>query len=414
MERGGSIMEYNLELGKGNIIDFVLKESIDVIVNSAKTTLEGGSGVDEAIHKAAGPKLLEECKSIFSNPNCCNQGEVKSTESYNINCKKIYHTVGVKLKNEKEYTQTDVSIMKKCYRNCLEKCLKEGFKSIAFPVIGSGKYNWGIEVALRIAISEIHNFLIDNKDNLKIYLVIFQGEKDDYKLAKKIYNEHEKLYKIGHRSIALNAYTSQRAYIRDVLKARRAGDLLLFLVRLCLVIYPYFYPITFYFRNKSGVKSWNCRRAFIDMVVICKVAIMLLFVITPFSCKNDWIVYYFQPFIVIYLLCETILYNSTLLFLKDIQNPSASNTRSILLFLFNMVEIQIGFAFLYKIFNSLTGASLAIDYIHHSFTNNGEVTGVGDIISIFQVCINFYMLSILLSLFISGLKSRNYLFEDNK
>ena len=402
-------MSYNFELYHGNIVD--LQNKVDVIVNAAKPSLEGGSGVDGAIHKAAGPQLLVECQKISSNPNRCNPGEIVATDSYKMSCKRIYHTVGVKLENANKYTQLDVRLLKKCYRSSIKKCINEGFKSIAFPVIGSGSYKWDKRIALMVAVTEIHNMLIEIESDIMIYLVIFD-DPNYFKLANKLLDKHKYMYSKNQRSIALNAYQSQKAYIRDILKTKNFS--LLFIVRLILVLYPYLYPITLFFRNIAGKISWNHRRVYIEMVVVIKLLIMVFFVLTPFICHSNLIIYYIQPIIVVYLMLESILYASSLLFLKDVQNPSASNDRSILLALINLAEIQFGFAFLYKIFDVIKEATSSLDYIYYSFTHSGDIEKSGYIIEIIQICVNFYMISILLSLFLAGLKPREYILEKNE
>ena len=104
----------------------------------------------------------------------------------------------------------------------------------------------------------------------------------------------------------------------------------------------------------------------------------------------------------------TILYGSSLLFLKDIQSPSDSVERSIFLFMLNIAEVQMGFAFFYRFFDVVKSIESTIDYIYFSITNNGELIRQGYVIGITHNIVTFYMISTLMSFFISGLKPRKY------
>jgi O-acetyl-ADP-ribose deacetylase len=154
--------------------------SVDAIVNAANQSLLGGGGVDGAIHRAAGPELLKECKTL----NGCKTGDAKITRGYNLPAKYVIHTVGpVWHGGEKD----EENLLESCYRRCMEIAKGNNLKIIAFPNISTGVYHFPKIIAAGIAIREIKKFLKNPGCIEKVIFVCFDEE--NYSIYKEKLNE---------------------------------------------------------------------------------------------------------------------------------------------------------------------------------------------------------------------------------
>ncbi len=144
----------------------ITKQRVDAVVNAANTTLLGGGGVDGAIHRAAGPELLEECRALGG----CPTGEARITKGYKLTAKWVIHTVGPVWRDGRN---SEEELLTGCYRNSLALAGQKGVRTIAFPSISTGAYGFPMEKAARIAITEIRKFLERNSSMEKVVLVCF-------------------------------------------------------------------------------------------------------------------------------------------------------------------------------------------------------------------------------------------------
>lgn len=155
----------SLEVIQGDIT----KQAVDAIVNAANESLLGGGGVDGAIHRAAGPQLLEECRSLGG----CSTGHAKITQGYRLPAKWVIHTVGPVWRGGQK---GEVRLLAECYLNSLTLAAQKGIQSIAFPSISTGVYGFPVERAAPIAFSQINTFLAQNDLPEKVVMVCFDQQ----------------------------------------------------------------------------------------------------------------------------------------------------------------------------------------------------------------------------------------------
>ena len=161
-----------IELYQGDIT----RLEVDAIVNAANTSLLGGGGVDGAIHKAAGPGLLEECKTLGG----CDEGEAKVTSAYNLPCKFVIHTVGPVWKGGND---NEPALLGSCYRNSLRIAANMKLRTVAIPNISTGIYGYPKDKAAGIAIAAVSEFLENNKEIEKVIFSVFDAE--NYEIYKQ-------------------------------------------------------------------------------------------------------------------------------------------------------------------------------------------------------------------------------------
>jgi len=144
----------------------ITQQRVDAIVNAANRTLLGGGGVDGAIHRAAGPELLAECRTLHG----CATGQAKITRGYQLPAKWVIHAVGPVWQDG---NHGEDELLASCYRNCFALVEQHGIKTVAFPSISTGAYGFPMERAAQIAVRETKQFLEQNQSVARVILVCF-------------------------------------------------------------------------------------------------------------------------------------------------------------------------------------------------------------------------------------------------
>ncbi len=155
----------------------ITEMEVDAIVNAANSSLEGGGGVDGAIHQAAGREMLEACRLL----NGCATGDAKITKGFNLPAKFVIHTVGPIWSNG---SNNDEKLLESCYKRSLEVAVQNNCKTIAFPNISTGIYHFPKDLAAKTAINTVIDFLNNNHTVDKVIFVCFS--KENYKIYKSI------------------------------------------------------------------------------------------------------------------------------------------------------------------------------------------------------------------------------------
>lgn len=162
-------MMNKIEIIKGDIT----KQAVDAIVNAANCSLLGGGGVDGAIHRAAGPELLAECRTLGG----CKTGEAKITKGYKLPAKYVIHTPGPVWHGG---SRGEPELLRSCYRSCLELASENGCKTVDFPSISTGVYHFPLDKASQIAIKAISEYLFEHPEIERVRMVCFDERTKEY------------------------------------------------------------------------------------------------------------------------------------------------------------------------------------------------------------------------------------------
>lgn len=158
---------------------------VQAIVNAANSSLLGGGGVDGAIHRAAGPELLFECRLLGG----CKTGQAKITKAYNLPCEYVIHTVGPVWNGGKK---NEEELLANCYYNSLQLAMDNGIRSIAFPSISTGIYHFPVELAAKTAVNAVAEFICRNEDQFDVVELVLFDEKTEEVYAAEVRRWTEK------------------------------------------------------------------------------------------------------------------------------------------------------------------------------------------------------------------------------
>lgn len=162
-------MKERLQIIQGDIT----RQSVDAIVNAANCSLLGGGGVDGAIHRAAGPELLAECRTL----NGCKTGEAKITLGYKLPAKHVIHTPGPVWHGG---SRGEVELLASCYRSCLTLASENGCATVDFPSISTGVYHFPLDKASKIAVNTILDYLKGHPEIERVRMVCFDANTAKY------------------------------------------------------------------------------------------------------------------------------------------------------------------------------------------------------------------------------------------
>ena len=162
-------MKYRTTTIRTVLGDITKLDNVEAIVNAANRSLLGGGGVDGAIHRAAGPDLLKECRTL----NGCETGGAKITGAYRLPCNYVIHTVGPIWRGG---GHDEAKLLGNCYRNSLKVAKENGIRTIAFPSVSTGIYSYPLEEASRIAVAAVKEFIDENPDAIdEVVWALFDG-----------------------------------------------------------------------------------------------------------------------------------------------------------------------------------------------------------------------------------------------
>lgn len=354
------------EIRKGNIVDAVERWDVDALVNAAHPTLRRGKGhcVDAAINEridalsGRNNRLWEVIqrewkrqhkgdKSIIK----CKRGDIFVTSGDKL-CRYIIHTVGPK--NDKNNRRPDVcsssciNTLKSCYKKLtLEALQNVEIKKIAIPVLSAGNYKMDFEVAFKVAISEIYNTLLEQKQedpelfgysNLeKVYLVI--DDTINFTNAQNILKEYREIFEQEKRITVFKTWESQAHYFKEIqLYDSQKGYFSIAKFLRMLIVGIRFGSLYTYLKDWIGKEHWERRRQVVEVVVVIKMFLPLIALVLMENLGEiEWLCLIIM-FIMGYGLIDTITYLLELIILADIQNPSANIIRSMIMLFINYFE----------------------------------------------------------------------------
>ena len=436
-----------IEVIKGDIIELAINKKVDAIVNAAKPSLMGGNGVDGAIHEKMSKlyndsnyfnkqikRELDGEKELADNAVRCKRGEAKITNGHIELARYIIHAVGPKYDGGSEC----IHVLQRCYENIM-KIIEEtpDIEKVIMPVISSGNYGFPFTTAFRITLASINNQLLKWKEHnvdafnriKKIYIVIYGENSAAIDNALRIYEECEPVMQQEKRMVYINGFRSQWSYCREIWKNdsdKRYYFTISKMFRWLLAISRFVFFPSMFVRNQAGKKGWKFRREAIEIETFLKMLIPLTWLVF-FETQGKYgaieNIYWrgMAIFITIWVMADTVTCLLALIFLADIQGPSANQLRSLILLIFNYLEMVFGLSLFYYLYCHCEYTELKIGFWNAlDYGVLGAVHSAVKISSTFRIIeyaksgTNFLFMALAFGFFSAHLKQRSYLSDMEK
>lgn len=361
-----------IEIKRGQIQNAPKKHQADAIVNCAKPTLMGSnSNVDGAIHTAIDNKngrtgfFKEKIKEQFADALHtadkedvlrCSRGDAVITEGYGL-CKYVIHTVGPESdrntgKWNGVYSSSCVKKLMDCYQNIMKIVFEyPEIEKIAIPVIASGNYGFDFEYAFTIGLTTVYNAILEKKKKQgelfkyiglkKIYFIV-PDEKGNYATACDVYKRYQKTFQKEHKAVARGVWKSQEEFWKEIsLYDNQKGYFAVAkIVRQMLIVFRIVFGFWTYLKDCISKEDWVIRRQTVEIIAFIKMIIPIPLMWIAVQYQSILAVNKVIMCIIVYNLLDTVTYLLSLMFLADIQRPSANVSRSLVMLVVNYIEVE--------------------------------------------------------------------------
>ncbi len=411
------------EIKPGDMLAMAGSCEVDTIVNSANTTLMAGNGLDKSIHDRINAHLgqgdfndkihmiFDGEEKLADDAKRCKIGDAVVTPGY-ILCKNIIHTVGPYY----DKTNSCMHQLERCYKNIIKLALDTpGIRKLAIPVICSNN-NFPYKKAVSIAVATINNTLIKNKkhnqDSLmnieKIYLVLYKQTEEE---CKKIYNKFNRLIEKEEMLHYRSLFEAQKNYYYEIKindEEKRGYFTIAKLFREVLVLCRFLYPISLITRSWVRRFGWKAHKILIEAETIFQLLIAIValwcYKYIPKECLHKMLLC-----LVVYILFDIISYLIGLIFLADIQRPSANVVRSLLLIGINYCCTIFSVAYLYCYIKGRASIWEALDFAILGAKAESLNSMWGYVLKFSRAGMNFFFVALIFAFFINHLKHRAFM-----